>query len=117
MDEMVVPVENQKFTAFYAGDHGNAQLLGEFKTHVGDAGSGNQNVYFHQCRFHHNFGSQTARAVKNPLLTADTLQPHFSGNGVGGIVAPDIFHEYIHLILAAERTAMHGTGGLVNLVV
>ncbi len=41
MDKMIVPVENEKFTAFYAGDHGDAQILGKFKAHMGYAGSGN----------------------------------------------------------------------------
>ena len=117
MNELFLPVINEKFTALDTGNHDHAKILGEIQSHVRDAGPGDDGRNFQQGRFHDNLRSETAGAVKNFPSTGDPVKPHFASDGVGCVVAADIFYEYLHLFGAAQRAAMHCSGGFVYFVI
>ena len=77
-----------------AANHGDAGFGGDIVAHLREAGARYQKRDLHLRGLDHHLGCETPGGVKNLVRAIDIVEPHFSGDGIYGIVAAHVFHEH-----------------------
>ena len=109
-------VVDEEMPALCPRDHHHAEVLRQLQSHVRDARARQQHRDTHVRRLHDDLGGEPAGGVEDLVVTDDAVQPHATGDGIGGVVAAYVLDEVEDVGILAERAAVHGAGLPVDVV-